>query len=256
MRDVIDIATETSPADGYDALTDVLGNAAQRVMNGLEFVGGGQFVGQAVTLRSLPARDDFIAEVEARSLESYEVSSPLAHAISLCDEQSVLVIDASGYNHSAVSGGTTLSALAVRAAGLVTDGALRDRSEFVRYADSYGFKVCCHGWTVQSGTGTALYPSDVNLPVAVHGVLVHPGDYLFGNSDAVLVIPEQNAEEILELGVVYSKLNDFLTQEVEKRRGILGKDIKVAAPETVKAFLEYAKLSDRQDDLFRTYVND
>lgn len=257
MRSVFEIAKETTPADTYDALKSILGAGAQRVINGLDYVGGEQFFGRAVTLRSLPARPDYIAEVEKKFKDEHGVADPLSHVISLCDEESVLVVDSSGYNHSAIAGGTKMASLAARkAAGFVTDGALRDKSEFARYASQYGMKTSCSDWTVQSGTKSALYGSDVNAPVTVHGVLVRPGDYIFGDENAILVIPEAKAEEILETGVLHSRLNDFVTKKLEETGGIMGKDVLPKSPEMVKELLADAEYSERQIELFKEHIGE
>lgn len=255
MRNLFEIAKETTPADTYDALGSILGKGAQRVINGLDFLGGEQMFGRAVTLRSLPARPDYVKEVEERTMNEHGVTDPLSHAISLCDEESVLVIDASGYNNSAIAGGTKMSALAARkAAGLLTDGSLRDKDEFSRFAQEYGMKTCVHGWTIQSGTKSALFPSDINVPISVHGVLVRPGDYIFGDNNAFLVIPEESVTEILELGVVHSKMNNFVTDQLEKTKGILGREVKPKTPESMKMFLADANLSEDQMTLFKKYM--
>jgi regulator of RNase E activity RraA len=255
MRDLYIIQKETTPADSYDALSSIVGKTGQRVINGLKFVGDGQFFGRAVTLRSLPARPDHVKEVQEEAMKEFGISDPLSEAISLCDEKSVLVVDASGYNHSAIGGGTKFSALAARnAAGLVTDGALRDQSEFKRYAKDYGMKTNCCDWTIQSGTGSALFPSDINVPVTVHGVLVRPGDYMFGDENAVLVIPEMIVEEVLELGVVNSKMNDFVTAMLEETKGTMGREVKPKTPEAMEMFLMKAQLSERQMELFKKYM--
>lgn len=255
MRDPVTIATETTPADTYDALVGMVGKTSQRVINGLQFIGTGHLFGRAITLRSLPARPDYVKKVQEESKKAYDIPDLLSHAISLCDKKNVLIVDASGYHHSAIAGGTKIAALAARsAAGLITDGALRDRDEFERYAKEYGMHTACSGWTVQSGTASTLYPSDVNIPISVHGVLVRPGDYLFGDENAVLVIPEEHVEEALETGVVHSKFNDYVTAKLEETKGILGRDIRAKDPDFKKQFRADITLSERQTELFKKYM--
>ena len=36
----------------------------------------------------------------------------------------------------------------------------------------------------------------VNVPIAIGGVTVHPGDYIIGDVDGVIVVPQQDAEKI------------------------------------------------------------
>lgn len=255
MRDVFEIAKETTVADVYDATRRVAVPAGQRVINGLKYVGKRQFFGQAVTLKNLPSRADMNKITNERAKKEFGVSSLRAHAISLCDEKSVLVVDAAGYNHSAIGGSTGMAALAARKAqAIVTDGAIRDREDFKEYRDKYGLSLAVADFTVQSGTGSALYPYDVNVPVSVHGVLVMPGDYIFGDEDGILVIPEENAEEVLECGIMVAKFDKYIRIISEENGVISGKDIDFASEEEfINPFLEWAKFSPRQLEMYNKY---
>ncbi len=254
MHNVFDLAKETTPADTYDALASIVGKQSQKVINGLHYIGDGQFFGRAVTLRSLPARTDHIKEVNEHSQKDGKVDGPLGHAISLCGKESVLVVDASGYNHSAIGGGTRMSELAARnAVGLVTDGALRDKGEFERYAETYDMKTACADWTVQSGTYSALYPSDVNVPISVHGVLVRPGDYIFGDKNAILVIPEDHIKVSLEVGIVYTTLNNFITRKREEAKADKKLRVNASDPAVRKEFLSTSNLTERQIELYKKH---
>ncbi len=253
MRDPFEIAPETTVADTYDATRRVPVPAGQRVINGLKYVGGTQFFGQAVTMLSMPSRTDMNAVVDERARSDFGVASMRAHAISLCDDRSVLVVGASGYNHSAIGGSTHMASLPARGArALVSDGAIRDQADFREYHARHGMAVAVADWTVQSGTGSALYPNAVNVPVAVHGVLVRPGDYIFGNEDGILVIPEENAEEVLECGVMVGRFDHYLRILGEQGK-ISGKDIDTASAEFIDGFLEWAQLSPRQTEMYDRY---
>ncbi len=52
-------------------------------------------------------------------------------------------------------------------------------------------------------------PKDINIPVSCGGAVVNPGDYLFGDADGVLVVPEASVDDVL----LQAKLN----MEYEKR---------------------------------------
>lgn len=254
MRDPFDIFKETTVADAYDASRRVPVPAGQRVINGLSYIGDGPFFGQAVTLRSMPSRADMNKAVTERAKAEHGMGNLRARAVDLCDERSVLVVDATGYNHSAIGGSTGMATLAARKAqALVTDGALRDRADFRDFHDKYGLCVAVAGWTAQSGTGSALFPHDVNVPVSVHGVLVRPGDYIFGDEDAILVIPEDFAEEVLECGVMVAKFDKYIRLISEERGVIMGKDIDFASDDFINGFLEWAKMSERQIEMYDTY---
>src|SRR6185503_18120054 len=82
-------------------------------------------VGEAFTLRNIPAREDL------DHIGVYEnPEHPQRKAIETVPPGSVLVIDCRGDTRSACAGGILLMRLAVRrAAGLVCDGGLRDSHE-------------------------------------------------------------------------------------------------------------------------------
>lgn len=254
MRDVFDIVKETTVADVYDATRRVPVPAGQRVINGLKYVGKEEFFGQAVTLKLLPSRADLNAIVDERAKREFGASSMRAHAISLCNERSVMVIDAAGYNHSAIGGSTSVSALVARKAqGLISDGAIRDQLDFKEFRDDYGFSLAVADFTVQSGTGSALYPYDVNVPVSVHGVLVRPGDYIYGNEDGILVLPEDNIEEVMECGVMVAKFDKYI-RIISLEKGLIsGKDIDFASSDFIEPFLQWAQFSPRQLEMYNKY---
>lgn len=76
--------------------------------------------------------------------------------------------------------------------GIVIDGPIRD------------IDVISQGSLPIYATGTnpaGPYkegPGEVNVPIACGGIMVNPGDIILGDLDGVIVIPRQDAEQILE----------------------------------------------------------
>lgn len=255
MRNINDITKETSPADTYDALVSIVGKSSKRVITWLDFSWDGVVFWQAVTLRSLPARPDMIKDTQSNAKKEYGVGDPLTQAISLSREGKVLVVDASGYTDAAIAWGTKLSSLwAIGAAWIITDGSLRDLDEFERFSSTYGMITHCSGWTPQSGTGSLLYPTDINVAVSIKWTLVRPWDYIFGDNTWVLVIPEEGIEEVLELWVLHTKINDYVTAQLEETKWLLWKDILPKSPDFIKKFLADSQLSEYQTELFKKYM--
>lgn len=257
MRDPFDIYPETTPADALDAFLYILGEeGAPRSINDLAFVGEGVLFGRAVTLRSLPARPDHNETIARYNSKQYGTSA-YAHAMSLCDEKSVLVIEARGTLHYATGGGTGLAGLAgQRAAGLLTDGQIRDRDSLERYAAETGTRFATGGFTIQYGTGRMLMPAEVNIPVAIRDTLVVPGDYIFGNRDGVLVIPAALAEEILETAVVLNRMAAVLEDAQLETRTIMGRDLALPREKVIAAMTERFAFSARQRELLDKYVKE
>ncbi|MBM3945319.1 MAG: ribonuclease activity regulator RraA, partial [SAR202 cluster bacterium] len=95
------------------------------------------------------------------------------------------------------------------AAGLVTDGAVRDGHKVVKY----GYPVFAGGSTPTIGEPEIL-PYEVNEPVQCGGVLVWPGDVVLGDDDGVVVVPAQLAEEVLREAVEHDEIEQAILDHV------------------------------------------
>jgi regulator of RNase E activity RraA len=116
----------------------------------------------------------------------------LIKAIDIAKAGDVLVVDAQGFKDSALWGElTSRSALNKGIVGLVIDGAVRD----VLQIRKIRFPVFCRG--ISPCNGTADFVGDINIQIQCGGVSVNPGDIIFGDDDGVVVIPLNDAEEIL-----------------------------------------------------------
>ena len=77
-------------------------------------------------------------------------------------------------------------------AGVVIDGAIRD------LADIRGSQLPVFARAVVANAGGAVYAGKLLVPVACGGMVVHPGDWLVGDDDGVVVIPVGQLEETIE----------------------------------------------------------
>ncbi len=79
--------------------------------------------------------------------------------------------------------------------GLVTTGAVRDRDAIA----AMGFAVFSKGICIR---GTEKYvPGQFGQAIVMDGVVVHPGDFVLGDSDGVVVIPHARAAELTHAAV-------------------------------------------------------
>ena len=251
MRDPFEIYKQTTPADALDAMARILGESgAPRSISGLQFIGSRQMFGQALTLRSLPAREDLINDTNKNAQSEYGMDV-YSYALSLCTEHSVLVIEARNTPHYAAAGGTGLSAaFARKVKGIVVDGALRDQASLKDNCLKFGTCIAAAGFTAQYGSGRMLSPHEVNVPVAIGQTLVRPNDYIFANEDAVLVIPSSHAEEILETAVIISRQAEVMEEKIIATRGIAGVDVKSNDEALKDEMLKRYEFSERQKELW------
>jgi regulator of RNase E activity RraA len=173
----------------------------------------GNMVGEAFTLRYIPARED---------LNPISVFKDRAHpqrkAVEECPPGAVMVID-SRKNARAASAGSILVARLMKrgVAGIVTDGGFRDSPEIAKLA------IPAYHHRPASPTNLTQHQAiDINVPIGCGDAPVFPGDMIVGDAEGVVVIPAHLANEIAEEAVEMTAFEDFVTEEVLKGRSILG----------------------------------
>lgn len=171
---------------------------------------GRRLCARAVTLRYLPSRPDLAKRIATGKYgEGFNVT-PRWHALESLGPGDCFVGDAMGLSQVSTGGDVVFSTIVARgAAGLVTDGAVRDGHKVVKY----GFPVYAGGSTPTIGEPDIL-PYEVNEPVQCGGVLVWPGDVLLGDDDGVVVVPSQLAEEIIDEAVHHDEMEEALIDHV------------------------------------------
>ena len=164
--------------------------------------------GAAVTIGYMPVRKDLMDP------EKHSLGPAFYRAIGDEDPTGkVLVMASNGYPDASLGGGTKLSRVRNhKMAGILCDGQLRDYEEL----NSYDFAVYCKGETVRAG-GNEIQPYLTNVPVCVAGITVVPGDYVFAQGSAAVIIPADSAEEILtkarEIMEKMDQVKEFLVDE-------------------------------------------
>lgn len=170
-------------------------------------------VGEAFTLRYIPAREDLnpITVFQDRA-------HPQRKAVEECPPGAVFVIDSRKDARAASAGSILISRLMVRGvAGCVTDGGFRDSPELAKLP----FPTYHH--RPAAPTNLTIHQAlDINVPVGCGDVPVWPGDVVVGDAEGVVVIPAHLADEVAAEAVEITAFEDFVTEEVLKGRSILG----------------------------------
>jgi regulator of RNase E activity RraA len=220
----------TGPAQGgaiSDELLTKLGNlSTQALVDGLWVMGwpsaqidaarplapGMKCVGRAVTLRFVPARPDIAASKPPGE------ASPEYEAFELCGPNDVLVMSSVG-PHESVGGDIKFLRLQQRKiGGLVTDGAVRDTDEIIKY----GFPCFAYTTTARQGPA-AMQPWECNGVVSVSGVTVRPGDAIVGDQDGVVVVPAAVAEKVYNIAHGREEIEGIVKEELSRNPGPPGK---------------------------------
>lgn len=114
------------------------------------------------------------------------------HALDIASPGDVIVVDAAGDLTTAIIGEIMVAmARKNRVAGIVINGAIRDAGEIRRM----GIPVYAAGVTHRGPYKDG--PGEVNVPVAIDGMVVTPGDLVLGDGDGVLSVPFEMAEAVL-----------------------------------------------------------
>jgi 4-hydroxy-4-methyl-2-oxoglutarate aldolase len=98
--------------------------------------------------------------------------------------------------------------------GFVTSGSVRDTAEII----AMGFPVFSEGISIVGTVKESL--GLINHPVSVCDVIVNPGDIILGDDDGIVVIPLQNAHEILEKSNARVAKEAKTMEEILKGRSI------------------------------------
>jgi RraA family protein len=136
----------------------------------------GRLVGPAVTVRT-------------RAGDNLAVHRALA----MLGPGDVLVVDGGGDETRALVGEIMKTIAEQRgAAGFVIDGAIRDAAAFAASTFPCFARAAMHRGPSKDG------PGEINVPVAIGGCVVSPGDIVVGDEDGVVAVPPSVAEPLIE----------------------------------------------------------
>ncbi|HJT06650.1 MAG TPA: RraA family protein [Stellaceae bacterium] len=136
--------------------------------------GGGVMAGPALTVKTRPGDNLMVHK-----------------AIDLAEPGDVIVVDAGGDLTAAIIGELmSTHAMTRGVAGFVIDGAIRDSAAL----RAGRFPVFAAGVTHRGPYKDG--PGEINVAIALGGMVIAPGDLVLGDDDGVLAIPYDEAESI------------------------------------------------------------
>ena len=170
-------------------------------------------VGEAFTLRYMPAREDLNTLAAFR-----DPSHPQRKAIETCPPGAVMMIDSRKDARAASAGGIPVTRLMQRGvAGVVTDGGFRDSAEIA----ALGFPAF-HSRPSAPTNLTMHQAIDINVPIGCGDAPVFPGDVVVGDGDGVIILPAHLADELAEEATEMTAYEDFVTEQVRAGHSIAG----------------------------------
>ncbi|WP_226632087.1 RraA family protein [Novosphingobium profundi] len=168
--DVVERFSQLPVANVSDAMGRIFaGGASLRPMHA-----GGVLAGPAVTVKARPG-DNLM----------------LHKALDIAQPGDVVVVDGAGHLTNALIGEMmTAHAESRGIAGIVIWGAIRDAAAI----RASSFPVFAAGVTHRGPYKDG--PGEVNVPIAIDGMVINPGDLLLGDDDGLICVAMDDAEDI------------------------------------------------------------
>lgn len=114
-------------------------------------------------------------------------------ALTMAQKGDVVVVDAGGDLTNALFGEIMMAtAAAIGVAGVVLNGAVRDSEEIGQSE----FPVYAAGVTHRGPSKDG--PGEINRPIALDGMVIHPGDLMLGDADGLLCVPYDSLQSVLD----------------------------------------------------------
>jgi 4-hydroxy-4-methyl-2-oxoglutarate aldolase len=150
----------------------------------IPMVSGAKMAGPALTVNYVPLDPASLGTREDIGEYMFDLAQP----------GDVVVIDNSGVTSYTCWGDIlTFASVKLGLAGTVIDGVFRDYDNILKMK----YPIFSRGRTCTTGKDR-LELQAVNTPVNVGGILVRPGDIIVGDDTAVLRVPFERADKVLE----------------------------------------------------------
>lgn len=202
---------EAAPTAGLSAQLRKRGHHSCFIDGVTANISGAKIIGTARTLRFIPAREDLFQSHGG----GYNAQKRLFDSVG---EGEIIVIEARGDATTGTLGDIlALRAKALGAAGVVTDGGVRDFDEVSRI----GLPVFSQG-AHPSVLGRKHVPWDVDVTIACGGAAVQPGDVIVGDGDGVIVIPPSLVEEVVDATLAQEDEDTWIASQVEAGHAVNG----------------------------------
>lgn len=161
---------------------------------------------------------------KARTVSAYPGDNLYIHyGIYEANPEEILVVDGKGATDSAYIGDLmTGAAEKLGIAGIIIDGLVRDKVDLSKRE----IQVYSKGFTPKGPRKNG--PGEFDTTIQCGGVIVNPEDYIVADEDGVIVIPNDEAEEIIskaEYKLVYERkrieqINSFSLENSDDKENI------------------------------------
>ncbi len=153
---------------------------------------GGKMVGNALTVRTRPGDNLMVHK-----------------AIDMAQPRDVIVVDAAGDLTNAIIGELMMRHAERRGlAGFVINGAIRDLGTISAGTYPVYAAGVTHRGPYKDG------PGEINVPIALGGLVINPGDIVVGDEDGVVAVALADAEALLALTAACRNMEDEMMRQI------------------------------------------
>lgn len=134
-------------------------------------------------------------------------------ALHLAQPGDVIVVDGGGDLTNALIGELMVATAIKRGlGGIVLNGAIRDLDAI----QAGSFPVFAAGVTHRGPYKDG--PGEINVPIAISGMVINPGDLILGDADGLLCVPFDSAQYILDAALTKCAAEKVTVQEIKEGR--------------------------------------
>lgn len=188
-----------------------------------------KMAGPAFTVGFVPAREDLATP------DSYKVPGALREAWEKVQPGQVVVCDGRGDGQMGIIGDMYATRLKVRgAAGFVTDTPVRDAVGIV----ALDWPCFCTGSAAPASIH-ALHYVDHGRIIACGGVAIVPGDWIVGDDDGVIVVPQQLVHKVAQEAATTPVREAYTQERLKRGDSLIG--LYPPSEETLKDFEAWRK---------------
>lgn len=135
----------------------------------------------------------------------------LYYAIDQAYPGDIIVVDGGGFTERALCGEIMVTYAMKRGlAGLVIDGAIRDKMELSRMKIPVFAKSSSPNGPNKNG------PGKINVPVSVGGKIVCPGDIIIGDENGIITINPKEATQVLKTAHKLMEKEKMILDDIER----------------------------------------
>jgi regulator of RNase E activity RraA len=176
------------------------------------FSGQPRIVGEAFTMRFVPAREDIATPAAWSSPKSTRM------AVEAMPEGCVVVADTMGIPDAGIFGDILCARMHQKGvAGLVTDGALRDRAGLAEAE----LPVWCSAVAAPPAVAQLAFV-DWQQTIGCGGVAIITGDIIVADEDGAVVIPAALLDDVLDVALVQEQNETWILRQVKSGASLNG----------------------------------